>query len=225
MKKLYLASASVQRKRLLHEAGISFKVVEHVADEKSCPWKGELEPLTRHLAQLKMDHVTLQQVKTSDGCFVLTADTLTCLGTEIIGKPRDHADAIEMIKRVRDGVLCGTAFCIEQRYFDETILDGTILDGAIKNCSTSGGVWQVHQRYTGYAHGWCSLSITDDEIVPYFKYLAQYSGFDYQKLAGAFSITGYGAQFLKEVRGSYTAILGLPMAELRAGLKSIGFFS
>ncbi len=201
---LYLASASIQRARMLQEAGISFEPITHTADEKSCAWDSDLEPLTRQLAQLKMDHVVLPTSKNAPiHAFVLTADTLTTCNNQIIGKPRDHADAVNIIKQVRDGVLCGTAFCLERRELD-------------------GQAWNIQQRYTGYAQGWCSLAITDDEILLYFENLKRYSGFNYLKLAGAFSITGYGAQFLKEVRGSYTAILGLPMAELREGLNVVG---
>ena len=203
---LYLASASVQRARMLQEAGISFKPITHTADEKSCAWDIELEPLTRQLAQLKMDHVVLPVLDNSPAhAFILTADTLTTHNNQIIGKPRDHADAVAIIKQVRDGVLCGTAFCLERRELD-------------------GQSWIIQQHYTGYAQGWCSLAITDDDINLYFENLKRYSGFDYLKLAGAFSITGYGTQFLKEVRGSYTAILGLPMAELREGLNTVGFY-
>ena len=204
-KKLFLASGSVQRKRMLREAGIDFECVEHVADERSCAWAGDLGTLTRHLAQLKMAHVVLP-VDTIVGqeCFVLTADTLTMIGDIIIGKPRDYADAIAMIKKVRDGVQCGTGFCIERRAWD-------------------GNSWCTQQQYTGYAHGWCSLAIADQEIEHYFVQLKEQSGFNYLALAGSFSITGYGAQFLKEVHGSYTAILGLPLVEVRDGLRVVGF--
>jgi len=204
---LYLASASKKRKELLHEAGIAFKLVNHIADEKSCVWSGDLGSLTQKLAELKMSHVHLPVGGIQNElCWVLTADTLTQAHGEIIGKPRDHQDAIAIIKNIRDGVDCSTGFCIERRIWD-------------------GSLWQTQERVTGSAHGWCSLAIADDEIEPYFQALKKFSGFDYLKLAGAFSITGYGAQFLKEVRGNYYAILGLPMAEVRAGLKKLNFSS
>jgi septum formation protein len=214
MKKLFLASASRARKKLLEEAGIACTCAHHTADERSCPWTGKLEDLTGRLAQLKMAHVVLP-AGAFDGqiCFVLTADTLTralAAGEEhndapIIGKPQDHADAIAIIKRVRDGITCTTGFCLERRVWCD-------------------GVWQTQQQYTGFASGWCSLAIADDEIEDYFVHLKKYSGYNYLALAGAFSITGYGMQFLKEVRGSYSAILGLPMLEIQVGLKEIGFY-
>jgi septum formation protein len=140
----------------------------------------------------------------NERCWVLTADTLAQSQGAIIGKPRDHQDAIAIIKRVRDGVDCSTGFCIERRVWD-------------------GSRWHTQDQVAGAVYGWCSLAITDNEIEPYFQALKQFSGFDYLKLAGAFSITGYGAQYLKEVRGNYYAILGLPMAEVRAGLKKLQF--
>jgi len=202
------------RKQLLEEAGIAFCCVSHAADERSCPWDGDLAELTCRLAQLKMGAVLLP-LGTCDEqcCFVLTADTLTRAMAKdkehadlpIIGKPKDHADAIAIIKRVRDGVCCATGFCIERRVWHD-------------------GSWHKQQQYNGYASGWCSLAIADNEIEDYFVQLKKRSGFDYLALAGAFSITGYGMQFLKEVRGSYSAILGLPMLQVRAGLKEIGFW-
>lgn len=200
------------RRQLLAAAGWPFEVVFHTADEKSCTWDTSLEELTKHLAQLKMDHVVLPvghgfDAQHERSCFVITADTL-CVDAQgaVYGKPADTQDAITMIKRVRAGVTAGTGFCIERREWQET-------------------EWVMQERVVGYAQAWCSLAITDDEIMPYFEDLAHYSGFEYLKLAGSFSITGHGAQFLNEVRGSYTAILGLPMAQVRVGLKKMGYFS
>ena len=42
--------------------------------------------------------------------------------------------------------------------------------------------------------------------------------------AGAMVIDGPGAPFVKEVRGSYTNVLGLPLFELRQMLKKLHFF-
>lgn len=42
--------------------------------------------------------------------------------------------------------------------------------------------------------------------------------------AGALFVEGFGAQFVKEVNGSYSAIIGLPMFEVREALEQIGFF-
>ena len=42
--------------------------------------------------------------------------------------------------------------------------------------------------------------------------------------SNAIAVEGYGAQFLTAVNGSYSAIVGLPMFELRQALSDVGFF-
>ncbi|HBR70968.1 TPA: hypothetical protein DIC20_02690 [Candidatus Dependentiae bacterium] len=205
--KLYLASQSVQRKRLLQEAGFDFEILDQCADERSCDWGMPMQKLTEHIALLKMNSTIVPTGKNvGEACWVITADSL-CVDKhgEIFGQPADHADAIRMVKAIRDGAVAGTAFCIDKRAW---------------NASS----WQVEKRFSGYAQGECFLDVSDESIEWYFDQLKKVSGLNYMKLAGAFSITGFGAQFLKRVDGSYLAILGLPMYEVRQALVATGFF-
>ena len=206
-KKLYLASKSVSRNRLLREAGFEFEIISQDADERSCDWGMSMPKLTEHIAQLKMEAALVPAGNArGERCWIITADSL-CVDKhgEIFGQPIDHSDAVRMVKAIRDGVVAGSSFFIDSRIWD-------------------GSAWQVEKRYAGYAQGDCFLEIPDEGIEWYFKQLKNISGLDYMKLAGGFSITGFGAQFLKHVAGSYLAILGLPMYEVRLGLKEIGFF-
>jgi len=206
-KKLYLASQSVQRKRLMQEAGLEFEVLAQDADEKSCDWGMPLQKLTCRLAQLKMDHsFPPTSSQENERCWIVTADSL-CIDKngEILGKPRDYSDAIRMVKLIRQGTVAGTGFCIERRIWRD-------------------GLWHSEERYVGYNYGECVLDIPDEFIEWYFKKLKEISNLDYLKLSGGFSITGFGAQFLKSVGGSYTGILGLPLYDVRIGLKELGFF-
>jgi predicted house-cleaning NTP pyrophosphatase (Maf/HAM1 superfamily) len=43
-------------------------------------------------------------------------------------------------------------------------------------------------------------------------------------VSGALAIEGFGEQFVREVSGSYSAILGLPMYQLRKALMSFYFY-
>jgi len=206
-KKLYLASKSVQRGRLLKEAGFEVEVINQNADEKSCDWGMTLRKLTAHIARLKMESAQIPSGKLENQkCWIITADSL-CIDKhgKIFGKPVDRADAIRMVKEVREGTLAGTAFCIDRRVW-------------------SGDSWKLEVQYGGYAQGDCTLDVPDDCIEWYFKMLKERTGLDYMNLAGAFSITGLGAQFFKCIDGSYTGILGLPMYEVRKGLNETGFF-
>jgi septum formation protein len=205
-KKLYLASQSVARGRLLKEAGFVFEVISQDADEKSCDWGMPIQKLTSHIAGLKMKAVSVPAGEKEGAiCWIITADSL-CVDNDgsVFGKPLDHEDALQMVKSIRDGAVAGTSFCIERRRWE---------------C----GQWITEERYIDYAQGKCILDVPDDDVEWYFKKLKELSGLNYLKLAGAFSITGVGDQFMKDVSGSYTAILGLPMYELRKGLKKIKF--
>ncbi len=43
------------------------------------------------------------------------------------------------------------------------------------------------------------------------------------KIAGALHVEGYGSQFIKSIEGSYTAIIGLSMFELRKALQQLRY--
>ncbi len=58
--------------------------------------------------------------------------------------------------------------------------------------------------------------LTDDEIKSYIK-----TGEPLDK-AGAFAIQGYGSIFIKEIQGSYTNVIGLPIYSLAESLKKFG---
>jgi septum formation protein len=90
---IVLASSSPRRQELLRNAGISFVV--QAADILETPRTGE-EPraLAERLALEKANAVFLQ--RPSD--FVLGADTIVVVEAQILGKPRDEADAARMLR-------------------------------------------------------------------------------------------------------------------------------
>ncbi len=93
-KKLLLASASPRRQYLLKELGFDFTVEVRSVDEVYPPeLKREQIPL--YLSQLKA-----AQFKNTidDGSIVITADTIVWINGKEIGKPRDRAHAVEMLK-------------------------------------------------------------------------------------------------------------------------------
>ncbi len=209
MRKLYLASQSVQRKRLLQDAGFSFEVIGQSADEASCDWGMPLIQLTQHIARMKMAHALVPAgSQRGETCWVLTADSLATnmAQTIIYGKPCDHASAVKMIKDIRSGVIAGAGFCINKKIWD-------------------GSRWTLAEQFIGYAQATCIIDVPDNLIEDFFSKLKLINGLNYLQLCGACSITGYGAQFLKDVSGSYTAILGLPMYEVRHGLIKTGFIT
>lgn len=203
---LYLGSKSRSRQRLLNEASIQFKVVEQSADETLCDWNKPLRQLVELIALYKMEHVIIPDgKKENDYCFVLTADTLGIdYQGNICGKPIDKEDAIKKIKAYRYGAETGTAFCLEKRIWKSD-------------------KWFSEKRIIKFVNATYIFDIPDDWIERYFE-LSIASGISYMQLSGAVAVEEFGAQFLKTINGSYTAVVGLPMYELREALIEFEFF-
>jgi len=198
---LYLGSKSQARKQLLEDAQIKFIIVPQDADESQCELSCSLRESVEVIALYKMEHVILPEGNEGDTCFVLTADTLTENNDgSLSGKPKNRFDAIEMIKAARGGARVGTAFCVDRRVWRTDH-------------------WKVFKRVQGYAVGEYDLDIPDEWIDIYLEKSFSTSS------SGAIAIEGYGEQFLKMVNGSYSAIVGLPMFEVREALQEIGFFA
>lgn len=90
---IILASQSPRRKELLSLMGIPFTVVVRDVDE-SFP-KG-LDPVAavRHIAEKKARAFMAEEIVDA---LVLTADTIVTIDGRILGKPRDKAQAVEML--------------------------------------------------------------------------------------------------------------------------------
>jgi septum formation protein len=103
---LVLASRSPRRAELLKAAGIPFVVRVADIDETALP--GE-EP---HDYVLRVAEEKARAVPAADSETVLGADTTVVLGTEILGKPVDAADATRMLTALagrRHDVLTGVS--------------------------------------------------------------------------------------------------------------------
>jgi len=198
---LLLASKSPSRHMLLQLARIPFAVIGQDADETSCDWTLPLQDVVTQIALFKMKHAVVPLGTQGQTVYVLTADTLTqgADGT-IYGKPVDREDAKRMLKQTQTGSRVATAFCLEKRKW----LDGAwVTQQQVLECVTAAYVFNV-----------------PDELLDY--YLDNSPGVG---CANATAVEGFGLQFLESVNGSYTAIIGLPLFELRIALKTIGFFA
>lgn len=92
---LVLASASPRRRDLLGQLGLRFTVA--AADLDETPRPGEApEAYVLRLAREKAQAVAAR----FPGAWVLAADTTVVLGMELLGKPRDEAEARDMLSRL-----------------------------------------------------------------------------------------------------------------------------
>ncbi len=173
--RLVLASRSPRRAELLSAAAIPFVV--RAADIDETPLTGELP---RDYV-LRMAEWKARAVAVADSEIVLAADTTVVLGTEILAKPADRADAVRMLTALsgkRHDVLTGV--CLMR--------GGKTL--ALDAASTA--VWFD--------------PMTPEEIC---GYVASEEPMD---KAGAYAIQGLASRWVSRIDGSYTNVVGLPVA-------------
>jgi|SRR5579871_1096631 len=96
MNKIILASQSPRRKQLLQWAEINFDIVVKETDE-SYPSDLSVEEVPVHIARNKSIAV---RSEVSDDKIIIAADTIVVLGNEIIGKPKNREDAIDILSRL-----------------------------------------------------------------------------------------------------------------------------
>jgi septum formation protein len=96
MERIVLASGSPRRRQLLEWAEIDFDVIVKNTDE-SYPRELSTMEIPVHIARNKAQAV---KEDLSHERVILAADTVVVLGEEIIGKPVDQQDAIDILSRL-----------------------------------------------------------------------------------------------------------------------------
>lgn len=192
-KPLLLGSGSPRRRELLTTLGLPLRVVAVDVDESGRPGEGAGEYL-RRIAGAKLAAAVRLPEAAGAGA-ILVADTSVILDGAVLGKPRDEAEARGMIRALsgRDHEVC-TRF-------------------AIATGGGEGGA-AVHEETVSTRVRFRSLD--DDEIA---GYAATGEGLD---KAGAYAIQGIGAFAVAGIEGSWSNVVGLPVCEVIAALRSTG---
>jgi septum formation protein len=190
---IVLASASPRRADLLEAAGIPFEIAP--ADVDETPGKGErAEPYVERLSREKADAV----VRRGESRAVLGADTVVVVDEIILGKPVDLDDARRMLER-----LSGRG---------HRVLTGVTI--VAPGSSVPDGSRSTVTRVVATTVEFAQLTTSDLDW-----YLA--SGEPMGK-AGAYAIQGRASRFVTAISGSYTNVVGLPIAEVRAMCSDLG---
>ncbi|MGN0153513.1 MAG: Maf family protein [Lachnospiraceae bacterium] len=190
---IILASASPRRVELLKQAGFSFTVKPSSIKEVFT----EVSPdkLSEDLAFQKADDVYSQLKNTyrEADYMVIGADTVVYYDGEILGKPADEQEAFDMLKMLSDRT--------HQVFTGISII--------IKRDNEK-QVYLLHERtdVTFYP-------ISDYELKEYIA-----TGDPLDK-AGAYGIQGTFAVHVKEIKGDYNNVVGLPIARLYQTINQI----
>ena len=183
---LVLASASPRRQELLRNAGIPFVV--QATDIPELPREGENpRACAERLAREKA--VAVFRQRPDD--FILGADTIVTVDGQILGKPRDVADAARML-----GLLSGRT---------HQVTTGVCLLGPQPGTAD-------RERRTGFEDTRSETTLvtmdplSDEDIRSYIA-----TGEPMDK-AGAYAIQGIASRWITRIEGDYFNVVGLPVA-------------
>ena len=189
--KLILASASPRRAELLRAAGVAFEVSTQQIEEARLPNEPAGKMVAR-LAEAKA-RAAARSVGEKNSAVIIGADTAVELDGEIFGKPRDAADAREMLSYLS----------ARAHYVLTGIYALRLPDGAARSA--------VETTAVTFAQ------LDQEEIDAYVM-----SGEPLDK-AGGYAIQGRAARYIPRIEGCYFNVVGLPLARLYALLGDLGW--
>ena len=186
MQKIALASASPRRRELLAQLGVNFALVPAGIDETQ--WPGEVA--TDYVLRLAISKAkagfTGQTETVAKPLPVLGADTIVVVDGEVLGKPKDQADFLRMMRLLsgrQHQVYTAIALVSSDKVGGERVLSDTIKTDV-----------------------WFS-ELSEAQMLDYW-----HSGEPADK-AGGYGIQGLASRFIPKIAGSYFAVVGLPLYE------------
>ena len=193
VKEIILASKSGVRKKILEENSIQSKIEPSNVDEDSVKeslLKERASPtiISKNLAALKANKISQKFVEE----IVLGADSVIDLEGEIISKPIDRAEALEILKR----------------------MNGKTHQLISSVCISRGGsmIW----NYTDKA----SLTMKNMTLLELENYLKKISDEDLYAY-NVYQIEGEGRNLFSKIEGDEDTIMGLPVKKIKEYLNII----
>jgi septum formation protein len=197
--KLILASGSPRRRELISYLFENNQVLLFSCDEP----KWQAGQSSKEYLRLCLEAKWCAALRTlepkgfkKDSSFLLVADTIVVLGSQVLGKPSSAQEAFKMLSLLsRSPHVVQTGFRLG--FFDSQkqnfIVQEKIIESRVKFRSLS--------------------------AVEIKKYIATQEPMD---KAGAYGFQGVGMQNIAQIEGSYTNIVGLPLEDLRKAAQEMG---
>ena len=95
--KIYLASKSPRRRELLSDMGIRYELFSTDVEESYDPTLPPSE-VVQYLSKLKLSTIDMSQYPANT--IFIACDTVVVVDGKIIGKPKDHAEALFMLRQL-----------------------------------------------------------------------------------------------------------------------------
>lgn len=180
-----LASASPRRRQLLGSIGLDAQIIPANIDESA---HAQLPP-EKMVTQLAMLKATDVARSLRGETYVIGADTCVCINGEILGKPRDIADAKRMLT-----MLSGKSHEVYTGY-------------CVVSCKSGSAAAKYEKTTVTFR------DLSDKEIDAYIKTREP------MDKAGAYGIQGKGSVFIEKIEGDYFNVVGLPVCALTIMLR------
>lgn len=217
---LILASGSPRRHELLTRAQLDFTVMSVDIDEtphvNESP-KDYIERMVASKAEAALEQLNKElnkklndrQIDLSESIIILTADTIGVLadGKTVLVKPASRADAYRMWQQMSDET---------HQVWTAVQATQVLLSAKSSSSPTSGRAFQiVNQQQITERTDVTFIPLTEEMMENYWD-----SGEPADK-AGGYGIQGLGAAWVSRINGSYTNVVGLPLAQTVALIKNI----
>lgn len=191
--KIILGSGSPRRKDLLESIMLKPEVIRPQVEEKKLPHETALEYVSRN-SKLKANWIAshLLEKKSQEKSVIISADTIVVVDNKVLEKPSDKEDACSMLR-----LLSGRSHLVHTCF---TLLPILISHEPVTHVVTT----EVFFR-----------ELPESEIE---QYTSTPEPFD---KAGSYGAQGFGASFVDHIVGSYTNVVGLPLAQLTEKLRQI----
>ncbi len=209
--RLYLASASPRGRELLQRLGRPCTILDARVDEESLQreYPGPREDLAEYLARRKalaaVAALASDEVETA---WVLAADTTVLLDERVLGKPRDAAEAADMLLALRGRahvVATGVALASPLLLSDPPSVTSASAGRAVNSRILRSLAVRTHVEMRAYSH---------HELDAYVR-----SGDPLDK-AGAYAAQSESFQPVANIAGCFLSVVGLPLCAVAHLLQS-----
>ena len=193
MSKIILASQSKVRKEILDKNDVDNQVEpsnvdEHVVKESLIKEKASPEIISKNLAELKANKVSQKNYNS----LVLGADSVIDLNGELISKPENRVEALEILKK----------------------LNGKKHNLISSVCISKNGsmVWNYSDKAK-----LTMKKMSDNELKLYLSKITDKALYAYN----VYQIEGEGKKLFSEIKGNVDTIMGLPIKSIKKYLDNI----
>ena len=190
MKKIILASKSLDRREILNRLKIPFEIlVTNVDEAKYMKEINEPIELIKILARAKASKAKNLLTKSEEETIIIAADTVVVINGKIIGKAKNEQEAYEILKKLSGKThMLMTGIAVTSSSIDKIVVDFDKTDVKF-------------------------LTLSEEEIWSYIK-----TG-EWKGRAGAYSIMDKASIFIETINGSPSNVIGLPIQKIFMILK------